>query len=99
MKLSQLIERAQFALKEVGDLDVGVLTDTPDGLFCFDFEPWCDVLAVQTSEYEAEEKPCFAIAWGSLQNPGDEETEPEPQQQSKSKKAQKPDKTGKLKSV
>jgi uncharacterized protein YigE (DUF2233 family) len=67
MKLSELIKECRKAKKELGDIPVIILTDTPDGLFHIQEDIKAEVIQIPKDEYEKEfEPPVFAIQWGDM---------------------------------
>jgi hypothetical protein len=70
MKLSQLIKDATDALAARGDLDVAMLTDTPDDMFHLEYEPWANVIETPKDDRDDELETFFAIGWASTAKRG-----------------------------
>lgn len=76
MRITELIEKLEVLKREGGDLPVAILTDTPDGLFHFDYSPAIEVVGVpDPNGYTQEEELVCAVAWGETLN---EDDAPEP---------------------
>ena len=62
MKITEMIEKLEAIKKEAGDLEVVILTDTPDGMFHAEFEPFVEHIGLPNVDETGEEEVC-AIAW------------------------------------
>ncbi len=75
MKITECIQMLSNIQREHGDLDVVILTDTPDGEFCIDPDP--DMDAIGVPQGDGSEMRVVAIAWRHCFD-GDIDTEPLP---------------------
>ena len=68
MKVTDLIKALEETLDAVGDVDVAILTDTPDGLFHADINPIAGVVQLPVDEYKDEMVTVFAVGWNGMFN-------------------------------
>lgn len=72
MKVSELIGRAQNVMKAAGDVEVVMLTDTPDGMFAVVDKVGVDLIEYPVDEYTNQNSaPVLAIAWKECFNEDD----------------------------
>ena len=77
MKISDCIKELQEILKEDGDLEVAVLTETDDGMFCETYDPIIDAIDVPADEYTDNMETICIIAWPHIFDDDDTEEETE----------------------
>lgn len=62
MKCSDLVMKLQAVMQHMGDIDVVILTETPEGLFCVDPAPVAEIVEVPIGPTETM-LTCFAVGW------------------------------------